>query len=107
MSNGESVIKVMYMSKRLDQERQKELEPQRMDYAEEKLGELGIACIRLTNGELEFEWQGKAIKLFAYSGWWSGPVIGSGRGINQLVQKLKTTPKGKPKSENKLVRCSC
>ncbi len=40
------------MSRRLDQERQKELEPKRMEYAMERLGEMGIFAIPENDGEL-------------------------------------------------------
>jgi hypothetical protein len=77
------------MSKRLDQDKQKVLEPQRMDYAVEKLAELGIIATRLTNSELEFEWKGNVIKLFPYSGWHTGKGIKDGRGIDKLLKQLK------------------
>lgn len=28
-------------------------------------------------------------KLYPYTGWWSGKGIGSGRGIHQLIKKLR------------------
>jgi hypothetical protein len=95
------------MSKRLDQERQKQLEPKRVEYAEEKLAELGISCVRLTDGELQFEWEGSVIKLFAYSGWWQGNGITPGRGIDNLIKRLKEKKRSNSKDENKLQRCSC
>lgn len=77
------------MSKRLDKEKQKELEPKRVEYAEEKLAELGITATRITDSELHFQWKGNTIKLFPYSGWFTGKGIKDGRGIDNLLKQLK------------------
>lgn len=77
------------MSKRLDKDRQKELEPKRMEYAEEKLAELNIVSTRISDSELEFEWKGNRIKLWVYSGWHTGKGIKDGRGLQKLLDQLK------------------
>jgi hypothetical protein len=74
---------------RLDIDRQKEFEPKRMEYAIEKLGELGITATSVSDNELEFEWKGNTIKLWPYSGWHSGKGIKPGRGIEKLLNQLK------------------
>lgn len=84
---------------RLDKERQKELEPKRMEFAEEKLAEMGIVSVRATDSELEFEWRGNTIKFFPYSGWFQGAGIASGWGINALIKRLK--------EQKKHVFCEC
>lgn len=74
---------------RLDIEKQKRLEPKRLQYAKNKLKELGIDITHEENTLIEFQHKNNIIKLFPYSGWWSGKGIGSGRGINKLLDKLK------------------
>lgn len=77
------------MSRRLDIERQKELEPKRMETAVEKLAELGINAIRVDDRELEFEYKGKIVSYFPYSGWATGQSIKDGRGLDNLLNQLK------------------
>lgn len=74
---------------RLDIEKQKRLEPKRLQYAKNKLKELGIDITHEENTLIEFQHKNNIIKLFPYSGWWSGKGIGSDRGINKLLDKLK------------------
>jgi hypothetical protein len=74
---------------RLDTDRQKELEPKRMDIAIEKLAELNISATRISDSELEFEWKGNMIKYWPYSGWHTGKGIKDGRGLQNLLKQLK------------------
>ena len=69
---------------RLDQLREETETPKRFDYAKEKLGELGF--------EVEYEdieYKGNTIKLWPYSGWFSGKGIKDGRGIDNLLSQLE------------------
>jgi len=77
------------MSNRLDQVREKQLTPKRIDYAKEKLGELGINVEYEDSLELRFQFEGNTIKLWPYSGWFSGKGLKDGRGINKLLRQLK------------------
>lgn len=75
---------------RLDTERQKELEPERIGYAIQKLHEVGIEYTRLVdNNCLEFKFKGCTVKLFPYSGWHTGKSIKDGRGLQKLLNQLK------------------
>lgn len=77
------------MSKRLDQARQKELEPKRIKFAKDKLESLGYKITVETSEKIEFiRTTNKNVVLFPYSGWWSGKGIGSGRGITNLIKAL-------------------
>lgn len=87
------------MSNRLNKERQAELEPKRMEYAIEKLGELSIAAVDIDGKELQFEWRGNTIRLFVYSGWYQGAGITPGRGIKELIKVLK--------AQKNAVICTC
>lgn len=74
---------------RLNQERQKKLEPRRMEYAKTKLEELGFEVTKVSTNQLQFMHKGKLIKFFPYSGWASGSSIEDGRGIDNLLKQLK------------------
>lgn len=77
------------MTKRLDKERQQELEPNRIKYAIGKLRELGIEPGFCDNTHLVFYWKGSIVKFYPYSGWHTGKSIKDGRGINNLLKQLK------------------
>ena len=74
---------------RLNQERQNELEPKRMAYAMHKLTELGFKVTQGSDKELHFAFKGNTIRLFPYSGWFSGGGIEDGRGIKNLIDQIK------------------
>ena len=74
---------------RLDQERQTQLEPKRMVYAKEKLQELGFEIQCEDQNRLMFLYNGNKIEFFPYSGWYFGKGIASGRGLVNLLNKLK------------------
>ena len=78
------------MSKRLDQEREKTLSPVRMNYALGELNKLGLAVTKHSETEIRFTWKGSVIKLFPYSGWFTGKTVTDGRGIRKLLNQLKT-----------------
>lgn len=73
---------------RLDIERQKELEPIRMEYAKKKLESLGIEYVQLGDIKLTFVFKGHPVNLFTYSGWFTGKMIKDGRGIEKLLKQL-------------------
>ncbi len=74
---------------RLDTDRQNEIEPVRMEFAKEKLQELGIEITFENKNELRFEYKGELVRLFPFSGWHSGKSINDGRGIFKLINQLK------------------
>ena len=74
---------------RLNQERQKELEPKRLQYAKEQIEKLGLVIKEIDNTKIQFEYKGNTITLFPYSGWHSGKGIVAGRGIDKLLKQLK------------------
>ena len=79
--------------KKEHEERQKSLEPNRVQYGIDLLIEAMYAVV----------WDGKEravyiykrndrnnhiAKLYPYKGWWTGKGIGSGHGIHKLIKKL-------------------
>lgn len=77
------------MSQRLDQDREKELQPKRIKYAKDQLAKLGIDVIAETDNVVIFMWKNERIQFFPYSGWHTGKSITDGRGINKLLKQLK------------------
>lgn len=74
---------------RLDTERQRQLEPVRMQYAIQKISGLGFKIKQASDNEINFEHKGHTIKFFPYSGWATGATIKDGRGLNKLLTQLK------------------
>lgn len=74
---------------RLDQEKQKRLEPQRMAFAIKKLSELNIKANQVSEHEVQFLYKNETVHLFPFSGWHSGKSIVDGRGIFTLLNQLK------------------
>lgn len=74
---------------RLNIDRQKELEPERMDYAIYQLDAAGMKPLIISENRIEFEFKGESVILFPSSGWHSGKSIKDGRGIKKLLNQLK------------------
>lgn len=74
--------------KRLDQERQSALEPERIEGAKAKILELGLTLLFESKTELRFAYKGKTVKYFPYSGWHTGQTIEDGRGFNHLFDQF-------------------
>jgi len=73
---------------RLDTDRQKELEPERMEYAASKISELGYEIIMKDGNQISFVFKGESVSLFPYSGWHTGKGIKDGRGLEKLLKQL-------------------
>lgn len=77
------------MSKRQNQERQKLLEPQRIEYA---IGQLHLAGIQsivvIKENCIEFDFKNHQVKFFPYSGWFTGKSVKDGRGIQNLLNQI-------------------
>lgn len=77
------------MSQRLDQDKQNEQEPIRMEYAINQLTLLGYTIYYQTNTEIRFMHKDSSVSLFPYSGWFTGKTVKDGRGIANLLKQLK------------------
>lgn len=74
---------------RLDKDRQNNLEPKRLEFAKSEIVKLGYTIIFESDTRLDFEFKGKKVCFFPYSGWHSGSTIKDGRGLNKLLQQIK------------------
>jgi len=77
------------MSDRLNQEREKILQPQRITGCKLELEKLGFEVTQSGDTELQFMFNGSLVKFWPYSGWHSGKSIKDGRGFSNLLKQLK------------------
>lgn len=77
------------MGKRLNQARQAELEPKRLQVAVDEITKLGLTILSTDNSKVVFRFKGETIMFFPYSGWHSGKNITDGRGLQKLLNQLK------------------
>lgn len=74
---------------RLDIDRQKELEPKRMEYARNQITALGYEITEENVTTLKFTFKESTVTLFPYSGWHTGKTIQDGRGIGKLLKQIR------------------
>lgn len=80
------------MSNRLDQDREKRLQPVRMQKAIDAIEALGYEVTVVSETEIHFvtnHIQGYKVKYWPYSGWATGRDIKDGRGLSKLLKQLK------------------
>lgn len=77
------------MSNRLNQEREKLLQPKRIASGISELGQLGLEIISTDDTKIVFIFKGHKVQFFPYSGWRSGKTIKDGRGLQNLLKQLK------------------
>lgn len=73
---------------RLNAERQKRLEPERIRYAIEKITALGYTITSEDNSSIRFIHNGKTVIFYPYSGWATGASIKDCRGLKRLLSQL-------------------
>ena len=76
------------MRKRLNQDRQIKLEPNRMEYAISNISRLGFSIYGKTERSFQFNYKGATITFFPYTGWATGKTIQDGRGIHNLIKQI-------------------
>ena len=78
---------------RQDIERQKRLEPIRMQKAIESIEALGYEVKQIGESQIQFKYpndfSGKIVRYYPYSGWARGANIKDGRGLNELLRQIK------------------
>lgn len=77
------------MSNRLNQEREKLLQPKRIAFGKAKIQKLGLEIIGEDDTKLVFMFKGHKVQFFPYSGWHTGKSIKDGRGLRNLLKQLK------------------
>ena len=76
------------MSKRLNQEREQKLQPERIKSAKAEIERLGFVIEYEDETTLKFNYLGNMITLFPYSGWFSGKGVKDGRGLKNLLGQI-------------------
>lgn len=77
------------MSSRLNQEREKELQPKRMATAKAEIEKRGLKITYIDGTQLAFMFKGQLVRFWPYSGWHTGRTIEDGRGLTHLLNQLK------------------
>ena len=73
---------------RQDRKRLAELQPKRMAYAKEQMEKKGYFVEEYGKTKLTFQFKGKDVNFFPYSGWHTGATIKDGRGLNELLNQI-------------------
>lgn len=73
----------------MNTERQKRLEPERIEYAVRKIKELGYEITHRDDLMIQFTYKGQPVTFFPYSGWATGKTIQDGRGLQKLLKQLR------------------
>ena len=76
------------MSNRLNQEREKRLQPDRIKEAKYQIGRLGFVINFEDDTTIKFQYRGNIITFYPYSGWFSGKGIRDGRGLQNLISQI-------------------
>lgn len=77
------------MGKRLNQQRQDNLQPQRMKHAVDRIQQCGFTIHYQDNNKIMFMYKDNPVSFYPYSGWHSGKGIKDGRGLYVLLQQIK------------------
>lgn len=77
---------------RLNIERQKALEPKRVQLAKKEIERLGFSVIIENEILIKFVFKNSPVLFYPYSGWHSGKTIKDGRGLKNLLKQIKEKP---------------
>lgn len=77
------------MSNRLDQEREEKLNPKRMQYAKDQFIARNIPITETDKYSITIMFKCERIRVYVYTGWFTGKSIKDGRGIDKLLKQLK------------------
>lgn len=77
------------MSKRLNQQRQQDLEPGRIKHAIKMIESFGYTIHYQDDKKIAFIYKENVIMYYPYSGWHTGKGITDGRGLYVLLKQIK------------------
>ena len=77
---------------RLNEQRQKQLEPRRMQFALDQINKLGLVILDHSDTAVYCSFRGCIVTFFPYSGWHTGKSIKDGRGWDNLYKQLTVKP---------------
>ena len=66
----------------------------RLVNATNRITELGYTVKWVEQSKcLQFDFKGSTIRLFPYTGWFSGKTVKAGRGLNNLLKQIRNNPR--------------
>ena len=75
--------------KALRKERRERRELSRMEYARGAIERLGYKVTLISNTTIMFEFRGEKVRVYPFTGWFTGKTVTDGRGINKLLRQIK------------------
>lgn len=82
-------LKIKLMSRRLNQAREKRLQPRRLTFAKNQLTKLGFTIQFIDETQIHFLFNEHLVMYYPYSGWHTGKTIKDGRGWIKLLNQIK------------------
>lgn len=69
-------------------EREKELTPVRLKFCKERIESMGYEIKAEDQTSIIFEYKGENVRLFPYTGWFTGKTVKDGRGLRKLINQI-------------------
>jgi hypothetical protein len=63
-------------------------ESYRLYYAKKRLKDLNIEIVFESDNRIDFMHNGKTCSIYPYTGFFTGPTIKDGRGVEKLIEQL-------------------
>lgn len=64
------------------------IQQDRLEYAEMRILELGYDIFFKNDSQFHFEYMGNTIRVFPYTGWFTGVGVTDGRGLENLLKQI-------------------
>jgi hypothetical protein len=74
----------------MSRERRDQLEPGRFDFCVKQLKAMGYEVGTVDTRMITFTHKGQRIIFYPFTGWFTGKTVKDGRGINNLLNQLKS-----------------
>lgn len=75
--------------KALRKGRRDQRQPTRMEFAKSAIERLGYKVKEVDSTTIMFEFCGEVIRVYPYTGWFTGKTVTDGRGIKNLLKQIK------------------
>ena len=75
--------------KAIRKERREHRQPSRMEFAISAIERLGYKVKKVDSATIMFEFRGEVIRVYPYTGWFTGKTVNDGRGIKNLLKQIK------------------
>ena len=75
--------------KALRKERREQRQSPRMKFAKDEIERLGYVVTVVSETTIMFEFRGETVRVYPYTGWFTGKTVTDGRGISKLLKQIK------------------